>query len=169
MSSKILPVNIVTARSFFRVALRGTIAQPRFANERSVYGLDGDIDYVTGLLAHSTFFSFENPNGIWGFGLEPRSTMPEIREALTREMLAGKEAQEVADRILLHFGLLDAETVLSSDTRWFKSYGGELYARAARVHQPPLSDQLRSMAGNIVPWTEVLQNLRHRECILLGS
>lgn len=53
------------------------------------------------------------------------------------------------------------------EASWLKNYGGELYERAAHVHEPPLRDQLTSMAGNVLPWAEVLQNLKRRESILL--
>ena len=145
-----------------------TIEQKRFYEEKALLGLSRDVDYVSSLLFRSTLFVAENQlnvaGEIWsGWSHKISELNPVARQVATGE-IEDENARDIADWLLLRLGLFEREiwrpVILHLEKR-----GSALYSQAARVHEPPLQEQLFSMAKNFLPWTEVLGATRLHETI----
>ncbi|MGB7957370.1 MAG: hypothetical protein WCF77_00805 [Minisyncoccia bacterium] len=165
---KILPVTATTGPTFFRTVVTETIEQKRFREERALLGLAHDVDYVSGLLFRSTLFVAENQRAvageIWSGWSHKISELNPVARQVATGKVEDENAQDIADWLLLRLGLFEREiwqpVILQLEKR-----GSALYSQAARVNEPPLREQLRSMAKNFLPWTEVLGATKLHETI----
>ena len=163
----ILPVNTPMGLAFFRAAITETINQERLRDEKNLFRLDADIDYVSHLLLHSAFFGFEHRFGIWGGGVIQGSEIEEIAERIANKAIDDAHAQTIADQLLLRFGLFP-EKIWGVEILRLERCGGELYRKASRIQTPPATAQLESMADNFMPWAGVLHDMQRRERLFLS-
>jgi hypothetical protein len=163
---EVLPATVPIAHAFFTAAVTETIAQRKFIDERERFRINAGIPYVAGLLLHSSLLGSGNAFGIWGNGLVGGMEIETVECQLERGTMDCQAAQDVADQLLLRFGFFTCERRLwPMEILRLKNCGSGLYLKAAQAHQPPLRDQLESMSDNFLPWTEVLRDMKRRECI----
>ncbi len=167
MFVQILPVNAPMGLAFFRAAVTETINQEKLRDEKDLFRLDADIDYVSHLLLHSALFGLEHRFGIWGGGVIQGSEIEEIAERIANGAIDNAHAQVVADQLLLRFGLFPKK-IWRTELLCLERCGGELYRKASRIQLPPEATQLESMADNFMPWAEVLHDMQRRERLFLS-
>ncbi len=161
---EVLPVDAATGRAFFRAAVAGAVAENRFISERMFLGMDRDVDYVASLLFHSAVLGIESQFSIWDGEVIRSSDIDLITRRISRDEIKNEDAQNVADQLLLRFGLFP-KRISGVQASYLERCGGALYLKASRIYRPPLHDQLESMADNFLPWTEVLRAMKRRELL----
>ena len=162
----ILPVTAPIGVAFFRAAVTETLEQRKLKEEAELFGLRRDIDYVSRLLFHSALFGFEHRFGMWGGGALKSSDIDEIAGRLAEGAIDDLRSQEVADQLLLRFGLFPKRIPRIKVLR-LELCGGELYRKASRAQSSLARQDLESMAGNFIPWTDVLQDMQRRERLII--
>jgi hypothetical protein len=167
MFVNILPVDEPMGLAFFRAAITETINQEKMREERDLFRLADNTDYVAHLLLHSALFGFEHHLGIWGGGIMPGSEIDGIAERIANGKIDDAHAQSVADQLLLQFGFF-SEKIWDLERLRLERCGSEFYRKAARVQLSPIATQLESMADNFIPWTEVLHDMQRRERLFLS-
>ena len=167
MFAKVLPINAAMGRVFFRTAVAETVAQSRFGLENAFFQLYRDVDYVANLLSHSALLGLENPFSIWGGGVIRSSDVDLVAGHILGGEIKDEEAQNVADQLLLQFGLFPPRSMWPAEALRIERCGGKLYLQAARIHGSPFREQLESMAEDFSPWTTVIHDLLRRESLLI--
>lgn len=166
----VLPVSIDVGSAFFTAAIRETIAQEKFAQERAMYSLDQNVEYISRLLLHSVLFSNEHMFGIWGTKFVSLSEIDAVRTKLASGRIDAKAARELAEQLLLRLGFEYDHPFRPIEVSWLRNCGCTLYERAAQSNSgSPLGEQLRSMSGNFWSWIGILQDMRRRESIQINA
>ena len=157
----ILPADPARGQAFFRTKVIETISLDNLRDERVLLGIRRDVDYVSKLLFCSLQFATDDRFAAWGGGPFTDPEIAPIAHKIAHGAIEDKSAQAVADRLLVRLGLFERR-IWRPEILSLERHGGALYLRAAQVNEPPLRQQLESMAYHFLPWTEVLNTLARR-------
>jgi hypothetical protein len=160
-SPRLIHATPETTRAFFGCVIAEALAKT-YARERKLYGMDEDIPYVAGLLAHSALLGKENPLSIWGGGVFSGSEITDLERKIAENAFDHQTAQTTADQLLLRMGCLHRQQRLwTFEAVRLKNCGGSLYREASIGRESPARERLQSMGANFLPWADVLRQVIH--------